>query len=107
MLGIGKRRTMDISIPERNPPRAEASNAVHGQRSSPQVNKDPNVPPTDLTHRTPIPLCSGTCGQESPPDNWDQGQGQPCRPINEALTDELDWAMEDGSLHWLDTVQWD
>ena len=80
---------------------------IYRQRSSSQADKDPNVPLANLTHRTPVPLYTGTSGSENHPDNWNKRQKQSSGSPHEALTNELDWAMEDGNLHWIETIQWD
>ena len=79
----------------------------YGQRSSIEVNQDPDVPSQNPAYRTSVPLYQGTGGPRDHPDNWNQGQKQSSGPSNETTTNELDWTMEDGNLHWLDTFQWD
>ena len=62
---------MDKTIPNRikGNQGTDNPNPLHGQRSSPQVNEDPNISPTDPTHRASVPLYMGTSEPESYSDN--------------------------------------
>ena len=104
--------SMDPPVPDgtknkTNKRKGNNSNPIYGQRGCTQTNEDPNIPPADSTYRAPVPLHTRIGGPESYPSSWNQGQEQPSGSPHEALTNEFDWAMEDGNLHWLETIQWD
>ena len=77
---------------------------IHRQRSRTKANQNPNLSPTDSTYPTSISLHPPTSGGRVE-NSGNSGETKPSRPPHQTSTYEYPWPMENGELHWLDTIQ--
>lgn len=108
-------RSMDATIPGRIEYQEPVSNLNYGQRRIIQFGQDSEVPPTQSTHRIPLPL-SPTAGQTKEVNHEHHPrEGQPIRYPDETPPDKLSQSLEefmalaDGSREWglEERVNWD
>ena len=83
-----ERHPMDPATDSRNntiidPRTLNTSDTLDRQRGSPKTDQNPNDPPEDLTHRTPIPLPPSISKPRTDSSKRDTGKGEPIRTLYE------------------------
>ena len=99
----GEGCSMDTTIFGRTQSGKQLSDIDHGQRRIIQPSENSEVPPSQPTHRTPLPLLTAASQVEKSHNANNPGEGQSGRHPHEAFAYELDQDMEE----YVAGIDWD
>ena len=84
-----------------------SNTAIYRQRSSSEVNQNPDVSSANSAYRTEVPLYQGTGCLREDKGHIDKREGEPCRHPNQVSTNDNSDEMERTTLSLEEWLEWD